>query len=291
MSARDTDPLVGAANQSESGYQSIDGSTQQHVGDRNTNLVKPRYYYKNCLTSCAIVLTVVLVLLLPATIGCTAYFHNKDAACYSAIPQVGVYTRSDAYSLLYSTSTLSCFDKPISIEMELDNEAASVEIYKAYCDSIEKSYFQESYNNTVNINVGQPAPVFSEDFLPQNYFINGSIRIDMVSIITAVPSVDVELCLFMNNNDFQSFLAAGANWKQFIRNAECHSAQVKTGDSNSTTFHINAPIFTFVGIAVTGNLSIGNLVVTADGLGLSGPGENSTKECQLMERILHVSLV
>lgn len=35
MSARDTDRLMITENQSESGYQSIDRSTPQYVGDRN----------------------------------------------------------------------------------------------------------------------------------------------------------------------------------------------------------------------------------------------------------------
>lgn len=55
----------------------------------------------------------------------------------------------------------------------------------------------------------------------------------------------------------------------------------KTGDGNSTTFNISEPTFAFVGIAATGNLSIRNLTVTANGFELFGPGENSTEVCQL----------
>ena len=269
----------------ESGYQSIDRSTQQHDDNRNINQNKPLQHNKLCLRlGCTIVLTIILVILLLVFIGCTTYFHNKDAACYGVIPQVSVFTRSDAYSVLYSTSALTCLEKPIGIEVALHNEAASVEIYETLCESIEKRPFGKRWSNTVNISVSQPSPVFSEDFSSQNYFINGSIQIDMVDITTSSPSVGIELCLFMNNNDFQAFLtcSAGINWKKFIKNAECFLAQVKTGDNNSTTFLISEPTFAFMGIAAIGhNVSIRNLTVTTNGFELSSSGENSTEVCQL----------
>ena len=267
----------------ESGYQSIDRSTQQHDDNRNVNQNKPLRHNKLCLRlGCTIVLTIILVILLLVFIGCTTYFHNKDAACYGVIPQVSVFTRSDAYSVLYSTSALTCLEKPIGIEVALHNEAASVEIYETLCESIEKRPFGKRWSNTVNVSVSQPSPVFSEDFSSQNYFINGSIQIDMVDITTSSPSVGIELCLFMNNDDFQAFLNAGTNWKKFIKNAECFLAQVKTGDNNSTTFLISEPTFAFMGIAAIGrNVSIRNLTVTTNGFELSSSGENSTEVCQL----------
>ena len=284
----DTDTLLPKPTEQESGYESIDKEPKDDRSTSTINQSEPQqqtalvvHLYKPYLM-CTVVFTVVLALLLPATIGFTIYFHNKDAACYSAIPQVGVYTRSDAYSILYPISDLSCSDKPIGVEVLLDNEAASVEIDQIPCQSIEKGHFQESYDSSaIKVSVNQPAPVFSEDFSAQNYFLNGSIRVDMVGITTTVTSVGVELCLFMNNGEFEAFLVAGANWKYFIGNNDCHSVQVKTGDSNSTIFRINEPTFAFVGIATTGNISIGNLTVTTNGVEVSGTGENATKICQL----------
>jgi hypothetical protein len=157
--------------------------------------------------------------------------------------------------------TLTCSSKTSNIIISLQNEAASLEIYEVPCMSIEKNHFQERYSNTVNVSVSQPAPIFSEDFLPQTYFLSGSIQVDMTGITTTVPSVGVELCLFMNNNDFEAYLTAGTNWRSFIGNAECHLVHVKTGGSNSTIFLIlSEPTFAFMGIATTSNISIGNLM-------------------------------
>ena len=143
-------------NQSESDYQSIERSTPQHVGDRNT---KQKSYYKRRL-GCAIVFTIVSIFLLAAPIWATVHYHH-DATCNSAIP--GAYTRSGSYSLLDSSFTLACF-KPSNITISLQNEAASLEIYEVPCMSIEKHYFNESYSNAVNMTVNQPAPLFGEDF-------------------------------------------------------------------------------------------------------------------------------
>jgi hypothetical protein len=291
----ETDPLLQTSptDQHESGYESIPQPTQEPPnGDHNSNRIDPqrqtdglvvgRRRWKCCLV-CTVVSTVILALLIPVIIGCTAYFRNKNAACYSAVPQVSVHTRSDAYSFLYWISALSCFGKPIGVEVLLGNEAASVEIDQILCESIEKRHFQNTYNKSgINLSVNQPAPVFSEDFSSQNYFLSGGVQVDMVGITTIVLSVGVELCLFTNNDDFKAFLTAGANWRSFIGNAECHLVRVKSGGSNSTIFRISEPTFAFVGIVTTGNnISIGNLTITANGVEVSGTGENATKVCQL----------
>ena len=211
---------------------------------------------------------------------CTLFFRYNNGACYSAIPPVGAYTRSNDSSILYSTSTLECFEKLIGVEVLLHNVDALVEIYRALCKSIEKSPFQDSYGWN-NIGVSQPTLVFSED-LSQNYFINGIIQVDMVNITTNSPSVNMEVCLFTIIDDYHSFKNAGANWKNSVENAICHSVQIATGrDSNSSTFHISKPTFVFVGIAPTDFVSIGTLTITTNGFSLSGPGENSTKLCQM----------
>ena len=274
----------------DSGYESIP------KGDRNTDQSEPqqleagrRCGYKRCLKllACTIIFLALIAIAITG-IRCTVYFHHKDAACYKAVPQISIHTRSGAYSDLFSTLDLSCSERPIGVEALLDNEAASVEIVQSLCEAVEKRYFQTRYNRSdVHMRVNQPASVFSEDFSPHiNYFLNGSIQIGMVGITTgsvAVPGVGVaiELCLFMNNDDFKTFRTASTNWKNFIRNAKCHTVQVKTGDSNSTIFHISEPTFAFVGIATTGNVSIGIITVNANGFEVSGMGENATKICQL----------
>ena len=289
MTSNEKETLLPKPTEQESGYES---TRKEPKDDRSTSTItqrKPQQQtslvvrlYKPYLV-CAVVITVALALLLPVTTGFTIYFHNKDAACYRAVPQVGVYTRSDAYSILYPISDLSCSDKTVSVEVLLDNEAASVEIDQTPCESIEKRHFQESYNRSaIKVSVNRSAALFSEDFLSaQNYFLNGSIQVDMVGITTTVTSVGVELCLFTNSIDFAAFLVPGANWKNYIGDADCNSLQVKNGDSNSTIFHIREPTFAFVGIATTGTISIGNLTVTANGVEVSGTGENATKICQL----------
>ena len=262
-------------------------------GDIDHKRKRSRYSVLTYRVVTAIVVILVLSALF-AIIGCTIAFRYYDqyAACYSILrssgPTIDAHTRSGANSILYTTRALACSEKPTTTtEVILNDKTASVDLYQSPCEDIEKMPINDGYswNNT---RIGsKPVPIFSEDFSShQNYFISGSIRVDTINITMAStdssPTDTAEVCLYTDIDDFHKFVAGSTNWRN---HAKCHAVQAKTelSDNSSITFNLSEPTFAFVGIAAMSSitLNIGKLTVTTNGVGLSGPGRNWTKKCQL----------
>lgn len=265
----------------------------------NTDERTPLIDHQRSRTSVCRVVTaivVILVVLAPFLVCAIVFGHyGQYAACYSILrssdPTNDAHTRSGANSILYTTRALNCSEKPTTTEVILKDITASVDLYESPCEDIEKMPFNDSYS--WNISIGsKPVLIFNEDFSShQNYFISGSIRVDTINITMAStdssPIDTVEVCrrLYTDIDDFRNsrkYVAGDANWKN---HAKCHAVQAKTelSDNSSITFNLSEPTFAFVEIAATSNitLNIGKLIVTTNGVGLSGPGRNWTKKCQL----------
>ena len=125
-------------------------------------------------------------------------------------------------------------------------------------------------------------PLFNEDFSPQNYFMNGNIEVGIINATATFTSdsIDIELCLFSDYYQYNSFLNAGIKWKNYTENAVCKTVTLNETD-HTVSFSISKPIFAFLGMATTYPMQIGLINITATGQAISSPGKNSTKVCQL----------
>ena len=135
--------------------------------------------------------------------------------------------------------------------------------------------------NNVSL-VGNPLPVCDENYLPQNYFINGSIHVTIANVsITNSSSATIYVCFFTESSKYYRFLAAGEGWKKQISNTDCNTSRVVNGGSYAFSFDISEPSFVFLGVASTEYLHLQHLNFSAIGHNISSPGGNSIRVCQL----------
>ena len=194
-------------------------------------------------------------------------------------------SRSGSYSLLdIIHPDVACIEPHIQVTMT--SKESSVEIHQALCKDLEVKPFQTEvdfdYPSTID---NEPIPAFDENYTPQNYFINGSIEIEIFNATTYNSSVIVEMCLFFNTDDYNRFLEARESWKNYTQAADCNSTAVKSNKETDiiTFFNLTKPSFAFVGLASTGPLIIDQLKVNATGSMISSIVGNS-KICQLSDK-------
>ena len=158
--------------------------------------------------------TVIAVFTTIAAVGGTSAFAAKFALyTNSECPQEGtfssledVHSRSGSYSLLDSIlyQDLICYTKP-QIQLSLESRNSLVGVYQTLCQNIETQSFQVNYQLNDLPSDDGPRPVFDENFTPQNYFMDGTIQVEMVNITTMSSTVSIELCLFSTNYKYNDF--------------------------------------------------------------------------------------
>ena len=215
------------------------------------------------------------------------FFTYTDSACTPGTTNsIDVDSRSGSFSLLANISNLICIEPRVHVS--LTSKESSVEVHQAPCKNIEMKPFQVEVDlNDPFAIVSEPMPAFDENFSPQNYFINGSMQVEIINATTNATSVTVEICLFTNADDYNGFLGAGENWKNYTLNGNCNSTFVKIGEGVTITnfFSLSKPSFAFLGVASTGSLLIDQLKINATGSNISGI-VGSSKVCQLSDKYL-----
>lgn len=221
----------------------------------------------------AIAVVVTLALFLCDCVGS----HQK---CVEGSSPTRVYTRSNSYSLLGSISYPVCFE-PV-VQVLLERKASSVDVFQDYCQDVEvqPSRAIRSLNNASL--VGNPLPVCDENYLTQNYFINGSIDVTIANVsITNSSSATIYVCFFTESSKYYNFLMAGEDWKKHISKTDCKTSGVENGGSYAFSFDISEPTFVFLAVASTAYLHLEQLNFSATGQNISSLGGNSIKVCEL----------
>ena len=233
------------------------------------------------IIACTIIITA-------AISGTVAYgikfslYKNNNLDCQKSTINAA-HSRSGSYSILYTVTSqdLKCSAQPL-LHLSLKDEGSVVEIYQTPCQGIETQSFLTHYNFNDLPSAERPIPLFDEDFSPQNYFMNGNIEVGIINATATFTSdsIDIELCLFSDYYQYNSFLNAGIKWKNHTENAVCKTVTSDETD-HTVSFNISKPIFAFLGMATTYPMQIGLINITATGQAISSPGKNSTKVCQL----------
>ena len=231
-----------------------------------------------------ILLTIAIVLLMctnvPLALEYT--FHANTTRCQNFTATiVDASSRSDCYSILNNITSqdLSCAE-PL-LDLSLNGRNSMIAIYQTLCQNIESQHFNVNYQFVDLPSSESPTPVFDENFSPQNYFLDGEIQLKIINTTTILSSVNIDLCLFSGDYEYNRFLRAGANWKNYTKNSYCNTITVEDGENYLVSFHINKPMFAFLGMASVGAVQISHLNVTATGRQISDLGRNSTKACEL----------
>ena len=179
-----------------------------------------------------------------------------------------------------SYQDLICYAEP-QIQLSLESRNSLVGVYQTLCQNIETQSFQINYQLNDLPSDDGPRPVFDENFTPQNYFMDGTVLVEMVNITTMSSTVNIEMCLFSTTYEYSDFLRAGMKWKNYTKNATCNKVVVKNGENHTISFNISKPTFVFLGMATTDPVQIDQINITATGRDISNLGKNSTKVCQL----------
>ena len=226
-------------------------------------------------------LCLLLAVGIAGTVGYGVMFARQSETDCDKVPSVvAAYTRSGSYSLLHAfvepNETFSrCFE-PI-VRISLLSRASLVRIYQTLCKYIETQPFQVQYDlhDIVSINGGQ-RPVFNENYSPHNYFTKGDVQVEIINTTTNSSSVDINLCLFTNNNDYNGFMQSGAYWRNYTENGVCHSITVENGKNFSTSFNVGRPSFVFLAMVSTGYIHLDQLSFSATGQDIIDPGKNGS---------------
>ena len=263
---------------------------EEGAGDIEQPIDSPKKDRTVCCL-CVAVLAAAFLFLAAAAIGTIVYgvqfYGYPEAVCKHLPTVVDAQTRSGSYALLVDVPREKCYEREVKVLLK--SKESSVEIYQTFCEDIETKTYQTATELDDLTVRGRPTDVFDENFSPQNYFMSGTIQVEMINVSfvenDAVSYVDIVLCMFTNKDYFEDFLGAEKKWKNYTRNAECKATAVMNGEdgSNVTSFSINEPDFVFIGIVSNGTtVHMDLLNVTVMGEIISGLGENSTKECQVL---------
>lgn len=208
------------------------------------------------------------------------FLYHYIEKCEEGTSSTRVYTRSNSYSLLSNTSNPMCSEP--GIQVSLERKASSVDIFQGYCHNVEMQSSRAIRNINDAALAGNPLPVCDENYLPQNYFINGSIYLTIANVsISNSSSATICVCLFNKSSKYYNFLAAGEDWKKHVSNIDCNTSRVGNNGSYAFSFDISKPTFVFLGVASTDHLHIQQLNFSATGYNISSPGDNAIKVCQL----------
>ena len=262
---------------------------RENKDEKPEDIAKSRKRYIKCRIFSGVAIACIVVI---AAISGTAAFgvkfalyKNNDLECQNKIysPPKNVESRSGLYSILDTVTSqeLMCYAKPLLHCLSF-NGYSSVEIYQTPCQDIEIQPFLAHYDFNDLPSAEGPRPLFDENFSPQNYFMKGIIEVQVVNATSNSQSWEADLCLFSDYYQYNSFLKAGTKWKNRRENAVCKTAALV--DSNTdlmVSFNISEPMFAFVGMATTYPVQIDLINITAIGQDISGPGNSSTKLCQL----------
>jgi hypothetical protein len=266
---------------------------EKHKGGRVDDTTRPdvaksRKRCSKCRIVGVVVAIVGCIIILTAAISGTVVFGVKFALYKNNNPECrkstinAAYSRSGSYSILDTVTSqdLMCYAE--ALHLSLKNEDSSVEIYQTPCQEIETQPFLTHYDFNDLPSAEGPRPLFDENFSPQNYFMNGNIEVGIINATTTFTSdsKDIDLCLFSDHYQYNSFLKAGIKWKNRTENAVCKTV---TSDETDLTvsLSVSEPIFAFLGLATTYSMQIDLINITATGHGISSPGKNSKMVCQL----------
>ena len=232
-----------------------------------------------CTIAIVCIIVVMVVGTAPIAVPMVKFFGYTDE-CQNATSSFGAQSRSGSYSLVdvITDSRLVCFEPLIQVAL-ISNADSSVEIYQTLCENVEERPFEVAFNYQSET-VSGPKTVFDQNY-GQNYFMDGSIRVDIIDAATNLSSVDMKVCLFARKSDYQAFLSAGVSQNNHTETAGCRLVAVTNGGAKSYTivFSISKPSFVFVAIASTGLLHIDQLKVNATGHNISGLRWNPTNMC------------
>ena len=156
-----------------------------------------------------------------------------------------------------------------------------IAVYQTLCQNIESQYFNVNYQFVDLPSSESPRPVFDENFSPHNYFVDGCIQLDITNTTTMLSPANIDLCLFSGDYEYNRFLRAGTDWKNYTRNSYCNTITAENGKNYSASFNISKPMFAFLGMASVSAVQVSQLNITATGRQISDLGKNSTKACQL----------
>lgn len=237
------------------------------------------------------IVSLIAVGMLVAVIGTVVFLvnfldHQLGAINCHDIPSfVTANTRSGSYSLLDAISLdpmfLTCY-KPC-VKVSLNSMYSQVDIYQTFCRDVETNSFQIQYVLNNIKSRGVPLAVFNENYSPHNYFMEGTIRLDIINATNTSSLVDINVCLFISDDDYNRFMHSGTGWKNSTKNSVCNSRTIKNaGENVIVSFDVSKPSFVFLAMVTTDYVHIDRLNISATGREIIGPGKNhSNKVCQL----------
>lgn len=119
-----------------------------------------------------------------------------------------------------TSQDLKCSAQPL-LHLLLKDEGSVIEIYQTPCQGIETRPILMHYNFNDLLSAKRPLPLFNEDFSPQNYFMNGAIEVGIINATATITSdsINIELYVFSDYYQYNSFLNAGIKWKNYTENA------------------------------------------------------------------------
>ena len=215
-------------------------------------------------------------------------FTHFSTQCQIGTTSTRVQTRSKGHSLLANVSELSC-SEPL-VQLSLLTPGSSVKVNQTFCKNLATQKFisADADLNDISFTNNPYYPVFDNDYpepaSPQNYFINGSIKVIITNITTNSTSATLEICLFTDFDKYENFVHAGTGWKNYLKDAEQReSLSISNGNDYEVTLNISEPTFAVVAIASSQHINIFNLRVNATGYKISDFSTNSSRVCHLSD--------
>ena len=210
----------------------------------NRDLIKKTRRVRFTIGIAVCSLLVAVGLLLVAAVGTAVFLANflqpEALNCHDIPSLVATNTRSGNYSILDAISLdrlfLMCY-KP-RVQVSLHSRHSQVDVYQTFCRDIETTSFQVRYVLNNIKSSGEPWPVFNENFSPHNYFMEGTIQVDVINATNASSLVDINMCLLTSADDYNRFMHSGRDWKNLTKSYVCNSKTInKPGDNVIVSFN------------------------------------------------------